>query len=294
MEERYERNERTAGGFGLSVTSNQIVIHFIDSLIKPRCPTVRFEVEDDSGLDHHHHHYHHHYLGRCRHWKLGRLAGRQTRYYCYGYRRSISKRRDPDHKDSYGLEGDIDDDSVEGVVVVVEEEEEEVENCDYRRFKKNKVLRRTKSVRLETYSNTMASAERRFLDQELKHLHPVSRKHLEGPYRRRVFFAQEHEVISNNTYAVETTSEKSGVKLWQRCGDIYVSHVDDVLNGVVNIGDVLISIDDKPIANVLVLNRVRVPFVMQLHPIDNQCSSYIKRTRLNDLEAYNIVNQHFV
>ena len=108
----------------------------------------------------------------------------------------------------------------------------------------------------------MASVERRFLDQESKHLHFVSRKRLEGPYRRRVFFAQEHKVISNNTYAVEITSKKPGVKLCQRGGDIYVSHVDDVLNGVVKIGDVLISIDDKPIANVLDLNRVRVPFFM--------------------------------
>ena len=33
---------------------------------------------------------------------------------------------------------------------------------------------------------------------------------------------------------------------------------------------------------------------MQLHPIDDQCSSYIKRTRLNDLEAYSIVNQRLV
>ena len=33
---------------------------------------------------------------------------------------------------------------------------------------------------------------------------------------------------------------------------------------------------------------------MQLLPIDNQCSSYIKRTRLNDLEAYNVVNQSLV
>ena len=79
----------------------------------------------------------------------------------------------------------------------------------------------------------MASAERRFLDQELKHLHPVSRKRLEGPYRRRVFFAQEYEVISNNTYAVEITShtsKKPGVKLRASGGDTYVSHVDKCTN----------------------------------------------------------------
>ena len=33
---------------------------------------------------------------------------------------------------------------------------------------------------------------------------------------------------------------------------------------------------------------------MQLHPIDDQFSSYIKRTRLDDLEAYNIVNKRLV
>ena len=105
---------------------------------------------------------------------------------------------------------------------------------------------------------------------------------------------QELRVISNNTYVVEITSEKPGVKLWQRGGDIYVSHVDDVLNGVVKISDILISIDDKPITNMLDLNRLRIPFVMQLHPIENQRSSYINCTRLNDIEAYNIVNQRFV
>ena len=41
---RFERNKRTTGGFGSSVTSDQTVITLLDSLIKPRCPTVRFEV----------------------------------------------------------------------------------------------------------------------------------------------------------------------------------------------------------------------------------------------------------
>ena len=142
----------------------------------------------------------------------------------------------------------------------------------------------------------MASADRRFLGQELKNLHPVSRKRLDGPYRRTVFFAQEHEVISNNTYGVEIISKKPGVKFCQHGGEYYVSHVDNVLNGAVKIGDVLISIDDKPIANLHDLECGRLPFVMNLHPIDDQCSSYIKRTRLNDLEAYryNIVNQRLV
>ena len=140
----------------------------------------------------------------------------------------------------------------------------------------------------------MASVERRFLDQELKHLHLVSRKRLEGPYRRRVFFAQKHEVIRNNTYAVEITSKNSVVWFSQRDDDIYVSDLDDVLNGVVKIGDVLMSINDRPITNDFDLGRVGLPFVMQLHPIDDQCSSYIKRTRLNDLEAYSIVNQRLV
>ena len=140
-ERRFERNERTAGGFGSSVTSDQTVITLLDSLIKPRCPTVRFEV---------------------------------------------------------------------------------VEKEDNRKFKKNKPPNNTKSVRLETYSYRMASADRQFIDQELKHLHLVSRKRLEGPYRRRVFFAQKHEVIRNNTYAVEITSKNSVVWFSQRDGDIYV------------------------------------------------------------------------
>ena len=80
----------------------------------------------------------------------------------------------------------------------------------------------------------------------------------------------------------------------QRDGDIYVSDLDDVLNGVVKIGDVLMSINGRPITNVNDLDWVEVPFVMQLHPIDDQCSSYIKCTRLNDLEAYSIVNQRLV
>ena len=35
VEERYERNERTTGRFGLSVTSDQTVITLLHSLIKP-------------------------------------------------------------------------------------------------------------------------------------------------------------------------------------------------------------------------------------------------------------------
>ena len=128
----------------------------------------------------------------------------------------------------------------------------------------------------------------------MKHLHPVSRKRLEGPYRRRVFFAQKHEVIRNNTYAVEITSKNSVVWFSQCDGDIYVSDLDDVLNGVVKIGDVLMSINGRPITNVNDLDWVKVPFVMQLHPIDDKCSSYVKRTRLNDLETYNVVNQRLV
>ena len=57
------------------------------------------------GNEHHHHHYHP--RRRCHpssfhgSWKPGRLAGRQVRCCCYGYRQSISERRDPGHEDGY-------------------------------------------------------------------------------------------------------------------------------------------------------------------------------------------------